>query len=129
MGIGSCCLYDVEAATGVVIARNDSNRLAVTLPAEWHCREGCRCIGMLKRSICEQDRTKRKKASVLYSTDRSTDHRYHEDGRRRYSTGIRWAAFTDKMQGLDTVWSLVVEVAFYCLRQDNSISTENFTQP
>jgi hypothetical protein len=51
MGNGSVCLYDVEAETGVVIARKESNSFAVTLPAEWHCRDGCRCIGILKTVV------------------------------------------------------------------------------
>jgi hypothetical protein len=48
MGNESCCLCDAEATAGDVIAKKESRRPAVTLPAEWHFPGGCLCAGIFK---------------------------------------------------------------------------------
>jgi hypothetical protein len=48
MGIGwCCCWYDAEAAVGADTAKKDNSNFAVTLPAELHLGEVCRCRAML----------------------------------------------------------------------------------
>ncbi len=75
IGIESC-LYDVDEATGVVIAKNESSRLAVTLPAEWHRLDGCRRIGILKE--VDEERKERKDGQVYCTPPDQVDH--HERG-------------------------------------------------